>query len=194
MRTLLSPLFLLFPLCIYAQKGNIALTQRTGVNISTISSPDNSPFRFKSLASLSAGVGVEYYLLNKMSASAEVYYSQTGFKEMHETESYTAIIRNDFIDIPLVLRYYLWGDRLNILLGGQLGIRVGDPDTVYRTYNIFDRFNWGIPVGIGYNFKFGLLLEARYTQGLSNIFPESSHKTTSRSFLISCGYKFNLRK
>lgn len=194
MRTLFCSIFSLLPLCLFAQKGNIALTQRTGVNISTISSTDNSPYRIKPLASLSAGVGVEYYLLNKMSASAEVYYSQTGFKESHRTDSYTAKFRNDFIDIPLVLRYYLWEDRLTILLGAQLGIRAGNAETGWSRDNTFDRLNWGIPVGIGYNFKFGLLLEARYTQGLSNIFPEASLKTTSRSFLISCGYKFNLRK
>lgn len=194
MKTLFCTIFLLFPLCLFAQKGNIAITQRTGMNISTISSPDNSPYRFKPLVSLSAGIGVEYYLLNKMSASAEIYYSQTGFKESHPTDSYTAKFRNDFIDIPLVLRYYLWEDRLTILLGGQLGIRAGSKETDWSKDNTFERLNWGIPVGIGYNFKFGLLLEARYTQGLSNMFPDSRQTTTSRSFLISCGYKFNLRK
>lgn len=193
MRTLFCTVFSLLSLCLFAQKGNIALTQRTGVNISTISPHYNSSYKFKPLVSLNAGVGVEYYLLNKMSASAEVYYNQLGYKESDITNSYSFTYRRNFIEIPLVVKYYLWANRLNILLGGQFGIRTGKIDTILGTDESFN-LNWGIPVGIGYNFKFGLLLEARYTQGLSNMFPDSRQTTTSRSFLISCGYKFNLRK
>ncbi|MGL4805181.1 MAG: porin family protein [Bacteroidales bacterium] len=194
MKLILCTTILFFSFYANAQKGNLSITQRTGVNISSVSLPTNNLYKYKSLVALNAGIGLEYYILNKISASTEVFYNQIGFHESHSNDSYIYTNKTNFIDIPVIVRYYICDNRLNMLLGGQIGIQTGKRNTDTSSKMNFNQLNWGIPIGIGYNFKFGLLFEARYTQGVSNIFPDSRKKTTNRSFSISCGYKFNLKQ
>ena len=60
-------------------------------------------------------------------------------------------------------------------------------------------FDLAIPVGLSYEFPFGLVLDARYTLGLTKIFDEEKFQNNgydldskNLTFQFTLGYKFSL--
>lgn len=93
----------------------------------------------------------------------------------------TATIKNDFINIPIYAKAYIYKG-LNIFAGPQFGFKVrnkftldGGPKEHYGSIdldNVFSSFDFAINVGAGYQFENGLFFSANYNIGLSDAMKE----------------------
>ncbi len=121
----------------------------------------------------------------KAGIQADVLYSQQGAKTKGGGE-----IDLNYVNIPVVLKYYLF-DGLNIQVGPQFGILVGD--------KVVDIYEQGVKIeakkndvsgilGAGYDFPFGIRVDARYNFGFTEVFKGSDSKNNIYS--IALGYSF----
>lgn len=56
-------------------------------------------------------------------------------------------------------------------------------------YPGYHRISLSLTGGIGYDFKNGIMLSARYSNGLTSIDKDNMSSRTSRNFLFAIGYK-----
>ena len=52
-------------------------------------------------------------------------------------------------------------------------------------------FDFSLALGVGYEFDFGMTIDARYNFGLSNVYDEEGSPNNTM-FMLSLGYKFDL--
>lgn len=169
------------------------------------------------------GVEAEYQLIDRLGLTAGVHFSEQGqawkdFKgkvngvdaEIQETE-----IDMGYINVPIVANVYLYKG-LAIKTGIQFGFLVltdlqfkvkekknlGDgvlrDVTQYNEVKMKDKFkkvDISIPIGLSYEFRNHLVLDARYNLGLTKVNKESSpgEKDSKNSvFCLSLAYKIKL--
>lgn len=128
----------------------------------------------------------------------------------------------DYIQVPLMVRAYVTHN-LSLMLGAQIGFLCGDGqlnmDETIATINKNDevttketqtikstwptkKINVCIPIGVAYEYM-GVILDARYNLGLTNVSDNSKFKDAdgqpsiqenckSRGFVFSVGYRFTL--
>ena len=100
------------------------------------------------------------------------------------------------------LRKFFIGQNFNISIGPQLDlclnrkIAVKEGEEVVNEgqngkgyYPGYHRISLSLTGGIGYDFKNGIMLSARYSNGLTSIDKDNMSSRTSRNFLFAIGYK-----
>lgn len=121
------------------------------------------------------GLVSEIPFSEKFYFSPEVLYSSQGFKatESIAGTEYEIKTKLDYIQIPLMLRYYVAGG-FNLEAGPQVGFltsaesKVDDED--WEDISEFvSGFEYGLAVGAGYKLINGLFAQARYNLGLANV-------------------------
>lgn len=147
-------------------------------------------------------VGVLYFYQfpNKWNVRAELLYSIKGFKSLNfqGTES---IHRFDYLNMPLLIGYQI--GKFNFEMGPELGYVLFEflkSDDQYANVGavVENRFEIGVVTGISYELLDQLLLNFRFSQGLTSIFNVfytdtgiggSEEKVYNQSFQLSVALK-----
>lgn len=169
-----------------------------------------------------AGVEASYQLTSRFALAAELKYSLEGVKydDIDIPESTTDYSKLDrtiisgislsqhYLQLPILARYYVLPG-LAVQAGLQPGYCISSKlncdinyggktvDIPDNKVNYLSKFDMSIPVGISYEAK-GVVLDARYNIGLTNVNKESFVKgmstPSSRNSVIefSVGYRFGL--
>ncbi|WP_299107978.1 porin family protein [uncultured Tenacibaculum sp.] len=152
-------------------KGGLNFAQITGAN--SLKSDRKTDFN--------VGVMAEIPISEKFSFQPELLYSKQG-----------SSVNLDYLNIPLLGKYYLT-EGLSIQAGPQIGFLLSANTNGVNVKRSFKTFDFGVDVGLGYQFKNGLSLGARYNYGLSNISTGAANQYASTKiknevFQVSIGY------
>lgn len=161
-------------------------------------------------AGFNAGVLAEIKFGN-FAVQPEIVYSQQGAKlkynyfsgsSLDGSVEYTS--KTAYINVPIVLKYYII-EGLSIQAGPQVGFLVSakeKDETTVSGISVFDeidskeayeKVDFALFGGIGYDLPIGIFFQARYNAGLSKINKGDEAeelKATNNVFSFSVGYKF----
>ena len=73
--------------------------------------------------------------------------------------------------------------------GFLLAAKAKEGDVKVDAKNIYKTFDLSIPVGLSYDFKFGLILDARYNIGVTNLAKNAGY-TRNSVFAVTAGWRF----
>lgn len=156
----------------------IDLGVKAGANFAKISDVDN----LSNKTGFQAGIFAGIKFTDKVGIQADLLYSQQGAK--FEAEEFDL----NYVNIPVVLKYYLI-QGLNIQAGPQFGFIVDDNvKEVFKSIDEAEKSDVSGIVGAGYDFPFGIRVDARYNFGLTDVFKENKGKNSVAS--IAIGYSF----
>ena len=97
-----------------------------------------------------------------------------------------------------------WGESLTLMLGGRRYPMDWNDGGIWsvtvrdcrredlKEYGYDEKantFDFAIAIGLGYEFDFGMTIDARYNWGLTKIYEDDNAKNSV--FMISLGYKFD---
>ncbi|CAM3662239.1 hypothetical protein FSS13T_00990 [Flavobacterium saliperosum S13] len=202
--------FLLFSLCFYAQSDDTATPSKFsfgvsgGVNFSNLLQSDggnqNSITGFHFM-----GFG-EYRFSDKLSIQPGVAYSRQGAEtdEMYDAESNTTTkfkIALDYVNVPILLKYYVVkgfgveaGPQIGFLTTAKAKDIFVDGESSDIDVDIKDMFksvDFGIDVGVFYDFQQGFLVGGRYNYGVSDIAEDNpGDPITNSVFQLYLGFKY----
>lgn len=169
---------------------------KAGVNFATLSNTDNS----KMLTGFYVGAVAEIKFNDKFSVQPELVYSAQGVKQefsetfMNVTMSYKNTIKVDYINIPILAKYYIV-DGFSVEAGPQFGFLVkGESKSDEGKEDIkknLKSFDFGIGAGLAYDLENGFFVNARYNFGLSDVDKEKEGKSKNNGVIqVGVGYKF----
>lgn len=197
---------LLFAGVVNAQQLNLGA--KAGVNFASISGDDTEELDGK--VGFHLGLISEILFSEKFAFQPEILYSSQGAKaegsETFEgiTASYEAKIKLDYINVPLLAKYYV-SPNFNIHAGPQVGFLVKSEaeaeysfagETESETEDLKDvtkGVDFALAAGLGYKMDMGLFFDARYNLGLSNIWDYEEDDDFSQKnnvFQVSVGFMF----
>ncbi|HET8808650.1 MAG TPA: porin family protein [Flavobacteriaceae bacterium] len=133
---------------------------KAGANFANINGADD--FNYDSKTGFLAGAFFAVKFNDKFAIQPELLYSQQGADfDLGEFDL-------SYVNVPIILKYYLVKG-LNIQVGPQFGFVVDD--NLGEIFDDFDNndFDTSGVVGLGYDFPFGIRLDARYNFGLTEI-------------------------
>ena len=163
---------LFFAFNVQAQK--IDLGVKLGANFSNMS--DVSGVKLKNKTGLVAGaflsVGTE-----KFAVQPEILYSQQGAKT--DLGSFDL----DYINVPIMFKYYLVGNLLNVQAGPQFGFLTHQSLKDQVSTKDFD---FSGAAGLGLDLPFGIRVDARYNFGLT----KAAEDAKTGVFSLALGYSF----
>lgn len=186
--------------CVSGAFAQLSMGPKVGLNVSSVTG-DGTKYR----AGVNVGIFGNYRINRLFAIQPEFLYSMQGAAFDDVTilsQTLKSNYTSHYIDIPVLLKVYPWRG-LNVQVGPQFGFCVDDEyklkvndeeisskdleqygyDTKART------FDFAIALGLGYEFDFGMTIDARYNFGLTNIYEEGDGKNTM--FMLSLGYKFD---
>ena len=179
---------------------------KAGLNLANITNTEEGKMR----PNFHMGGVVEFIINDKFSVQPELIYSRQGSKvtmdiyEMETKISVDAVMKLDYINIPVMAKYYI-KDSFSIQVGPQIGFIVkaeGEVEasamgmTVKTSESMKDEVNsvdFGVNFGLGYELPVGVFFDARYNLGITKVNSESFEdmKNSQNSvFQLSVGYKF----
>ncbi len=166
----------------------IKLGFKSGLNVSNFMSSDiEEDMAFRT--SIHIGFLAEVIISDKASFQPELLYSGQGYVGEETKKKF------NYINVPLLLKYYV-ADNISIEAGPQVGFlinsieRGNNGNTDFEDQNIVD---FGVNLGLGYEFPSGIFFQGRYNLGLTNINGSDNSDKLSYSnsvFQISVGYMF----
>lgn len=193
-----------------AQKavGTLTFQPKVGLNIARYTDAEGTDPRL----GLAIGSELEYQIKPKFSVAAGFLYSMQGCRESGETGyGYaTMTYKLDYINIPIVANAYVYKG-LALKFGIQPGFNISSKVTVDMNGSSetgplggldVKTFDLAIPVGLSYETKFGLVVDARYNIGVTkvydaryyNSYTDTFEELVSRNCVVqlTVGYKFSL--
>ena len=134
------------------------------------------------------GAFADYRFTQKFALSVDALYSRQGvsFGKTGDVRSKT---RLNYLNVPILANYYIF-DGLAVKAGIQPGFLLSGKAVAKGDISgILHGADFAIPIGISYDCPFGIILEARYNIGVSNVL---STEGTSRNsvFALTVGYRF----
>ena len=157
----------------------IDLGIKAGANFANIS--DASGLSNKT--GFQAGIFGGVKFTDKVGIQADLLYSQQG------AEFDAGEFDLSYVNIPVVLKYYLV-QGLNIQAGPQFGFVVDDKISIGVFEDIAEAETTDVSgiVGAGYDFPFGVRLDARYNFGLTDVSKDIDGKNRNNVFSLALGY------
>lgn len=161
------------------------------------------------------GAEFEYQLTDMFSMAAGVNYSMQGSAWKDDNVLLGGVkykikdtkVELGYINVPVVVNAYLFRG-FAVKTGVQFGFLVSanmkasfsaESDVVNQTVNydmkIKDeckKFDVSIPVGVSYQFKVPIVIDARYNIGLTNVGKDADESIKNQVFQLTVGYKFKL--
>ena len=158
-------------------------------------------------AGFTAGVEAQYQVNYWFGVAAGVSYAQQGTK----IKDYDSKVKTSYVNVPIMAKFYPV-KRLALGAGIQPGFMTsakitevqllggkGDMD-IKDNCNTFD---FSIPLSVAYESPIGLIIEARYNAGLTNVAKDAFKggnydtydkvtKNKNSVFMLTIGYKFSL--
>lgn len=135
-----------------------------------------------------AGIFAGIKFTDKVGIQADMLYSQQGAEFKGGEFDLT------YINVPIVLKYYVF-QGLNLQAGPQFGFMVDDK----ISFDVFgdltrkakaEEFDLSGVVGAGYDFPFGVRLDARYNFGFTDVSKDEGANGKNSVFSIALGYSF----
>ena len=159
----------------------IDLGIKAGANFANISDVDDLSAKTGFQAGIFAGIK----FTDKVGIQADLLYSQQG------AEFDAGEFDLSYVNVPVVLKYYLV-QGLNVQAGPQFGFIVDDKISVGVFDDIAEAEKADVSgvVGAGYDFPFGVRLDARYNFGLTDVSKDSGFEGKNQVFSIALGYSF----
>ncbi len=139
---------------------------------------------------------VEFKLSDKFAIQPELLYSTTGTKENVFGVEFKSTL--SYINLPIMAKYFVVKG-LSIEAGPQIGYLASSKMTTDLTYDVmgnsYQKVDYGMNVGAGYELDNGLMFQVRYYAGMANIsktdlYSDASLKSHNTGFQVSLGYKF----
>ena len=159
---------------------------KAGVNLADWSGDDAEGVDSK--VGFHVGGFAEIKLTDKFALQPELLYSAQGGK------GDAAKVNVDYINIPVMAKFYAT-EQFSIEAGPQVGFLLSakvKPDSG-DTQDVKDQLkstDFGMNVGLGYNFTENLSAGLRYNLGLSDVVDVDSADVKNSVFSLSLGYKF----
>ncbi|WP_291096835.1 MULTISPECIES: porin family protein [unclassified Empedobacter] len=190
---------------------------KSSVNMSSFNGKDVKDNDYK--VGFSAGLYGHFPLTERFAVQPEVNFARIGGKlkdEVTEVGNTTVKTKNkttlDYIQVPVMFKYYPGASRFNVEAGPQFGYNVYASNktqvstyvnnTVYNTEektdikdNVKD-FDFGVNFGLGYNVTDNINVGARYYMGLTKIGDNKNNNNVevgdvkNHSFSVGVGYSF----
>ncbi|MFI3287444.1 MAG: porin family protein [Rikenellaceae bacterium] len=168
---------------------------KLGVNMTSLSGLSDLEASLE--AGFTGGLYFEFRPAKVFGLSAEALYSghsyDSEFYTGDKNVSFTAKL--GYIDVPILAKVYLWqgfsvnaGIMPSFLVSSTLQIGNVDEDKSLLDLN---KAAFAIPVGLAYNFSWGLMLDARYNIACTRIGADDeigTAKTSTFTFLV--GWRF----
>ena len=202
----------------YAQPeaGTWSITPKIGLNASYVTGSDLkytggiegiSTVKMEPLTTIGGVIGAEagYQLNKRIGLTAGLLYSEQGFEydgsvsQVGKGELWRdkSDIYLGYINVPILANFYIVKG-LAVKAGLQPGFLVSakhnyDMIGNKKKEDIKDGCNTvdlSIPVGVSYEFNFGLILDARYNIGVTNVYKDIDG--CNSVFQLTAGWKFNL--
>jgi hypothetical protein len=174
---------------------NTAFGLKAGLNLSTLNVQDPAA-TYNSKTGFHGGFFVRERFENIALQPELLLYTQNG--EVENTTFGKAQESFTYLTIPIMIKFYPFGG-LNLQLGPQFGFLL-DGERKYDTFlgsgteDIKDHYkssDVSVSFGGGYDFGFGLNLDARYNLGIKDINNAANGEPVkSRVFMISLGWNF----
>ncbi|MDY0090170.1 MAG: porin family protein [Flavobacteriaceae bacterium] len=191
-----------------ANAQDIKFGAKAGLNISNLTGDTEDT---KSKIGFHLGGVIEIKITDKFSVQPELLFSTQGAK-YEESESfggesykYETTMKLNYLNIPIMAKYYV-AENFSILAGPQVGFLMSAKADWEETYSFggttesdsgeedvkdfYKGIDFGLNLGLGYDFTENIFVEARYNLGLSNIADVDNYKEKNSVFQISLGYRF----
>lgn len=183
-----------------------------GINLSTISGDNVSNYETRTSMNI-GGYGL-YKILPKFGIQAELLYSEQGFSNefsdidqtTNEETDIDEILRMQYINLPVLLSYNvvenLWvegGVQVGYLVDAELEretVRLGDTQQlISETENInqndrYESVDFALAGGLRYKLNQNFMVQARYTNGITDVDKEISGDQYNSIFSFSVGFVF----
>ncbi|WP_194850780.1 porin family protein [Nonlabens antarcticus] len=184
----------------FAQAQEIDFGVQAGVNFANLQGDDVDDV--DSRTGINVGLTGEYAFSPNFGLMVGAIYSQQGAEG--EAAGIKQTLKLDYINVPVLAKFYLGGSGFSIDAGPQVGFVVNDESkfegggvTVTEDFDA-ETIDLSVGGGLSYKFKEGTTLEglsasARYMVGLTNIYEDNdtfSDDITNQVFSINLGYKF----
>lgn len=181
----------------FAQAQEIDFGVQVGYNIANLQGDDVEDVDARN--GINVGITGEYEFGPSFGLLVGAIYSQQG------AEGDGVKLKLDYINVPVLAKFYLGGSGFSIDAGPQIGFNVKDEFEVDGgvfdgSTADFDAETIDLSVGGGLTYKFregttleGLSLGGRYMVGVSNVYNDDdtfSDDITNQVFSINLGYKF----
>lgn len=172
----------------FCQEG-LSFGPKIGLNIANMTNMDTD-----SRVGMNVGIFAQYRFNQWIGVQPEVLYSMQGAKA--DALGFTGTMKVDYINVPILAKLYVFNG-LNIELGPQFGFCTrakgdvsfdGDSWANGDLKDNVNTFDFGIAMGVAYDFDFGLTANARYVAGTTDVIKNSDVRNSV--FQIGVGYKF----
>lgn len=177
------------------------LGPRAGVNLASVTDVDGSTkIGAYGGASLSINFSKRYAL------QPEIGFSMQGTKEVYNSHE---DLKLTYFTLGVMNKLYL-AEGFHLLVGPEFNFKVNDTFSDWVEDEIYDGegnyigeidaqpFDFVLVGGLGYDFPFGLSLEARYKQGLQDVMDffnwDDGKSRLNQVFQIGVVYRFHLNK
>lgn len=162
--------------------GMVKFGPKAGLNIATVSE-DNT----KALVGFHIGGFAEIMLNDKFAIQPEVLYSAQGAKADVGNGEW----KLGYINVPVMAKYFV-AEGFSVEAGPQIGfLMTAEDEDGHDFKDSFETTDFGFNFGAGYALPMGLMFQARYCLGLSDIAKNNSGDAVKNGvFQLSVGYKF----
>ncbi|KQC34230.1 hypothetical protein AAU57_13460 [Nonlabens sp. YIK11] len=186
----------------FAQAQEIDFGVQVGYNIANLQGDDVEDVDARN--GINVGITGEYEFGPSFGLLVGAIYSQQGAEGVNAFGQ-DVTLKLDYINVPVLAKFYLGGSGFSIDAGPQIGFVVKDESEITDgvltgTTTDYDAESIDLSVGGGLTYKFregtvleGLSLGGRYMVGVSNIYEDDStldDDITNQVFSINLGYKF----
>jgi len=176
----------------FSQKNHVNFGIKAGANFTTFSSDDNSNYDYKTGVNL--GGLLHAHITKRFAFQPELLYSVEGAKLNLPGTTDNLRANLNYVRLPLLIQY-MTGSGLRFQLGPQLGILASakqkNGSTTTDVKNSYKTTEAGLVGGVGFVFKNGLGIDARYNYGLSKINAGAGPDVNNRGFAVGLFYHLN---
>ena len=172
--------------------GTFSLQPKAGLVLSEVTG-DN----FRTKAGFTAGVEAQYQINYWLGVAAGVQYAQQGYK----IKNVDPKVNLGYINVPIMAKFYPV-KRLALGAGIQPGFLTSAKWDGNNFKDDCNKFDFSMPISVAYESPIGLIIEARYNAGLTNVgkdaFGDNADtydkitKNKNSVFMLTVGYKFSL--
>jgi len=185
----------------FAQAQEMDFGVQVGVNVANLQGDDVEDVDTRT--GFNVGITGEYEFGPSFGLLVGAIYSQQGAEGSFAGADTT--LKLDYINVPVLGKFYLGGSGFSIDAGPQVGFIVNDEVEVNNgplagSTRDYDSESIDLSVGGGLSYKFregttleGISFSTRYMVGLSNIYNDNdtfSDDVTNQVFSFNLGYKF----
>jgi hypothetical protein len=138
---------------------------------------------------LYAGILAEFTVNNIVGIQPELVYSMQGATTKIGNRTYTD--KFDYVNLPVMLKLYVWERRLSIDGGPQFGYMVSAKETDTDIYDKIDN-KFDVAIGLGASFKFGgkFDVSVRYNAGMIKIMDSTTMEHKNGVVQMGLSMKF----